>query len=200
MKDRHDMRVGIASPTEMKERLLAAARGEGPPVTQQAKVWMAPEALLRLLTADNRNLLTIMATEHPRSVSALAERVGRDQGNISRAIGSLVNAGIVRLVPEGREKRPEVAVERLRFDIDLVQDRAAFDNHAVRRAPRRGSKREALLQLIRENPGGMSRGQILERMGLKGDKTEAASISSVLAALTKDGQVGRRDRKYVFSG
>src|SRR4051794_26640724 len=113
MNPRHAMRVGIASPNEMNDRLLAAARGEGPPITEDAKVWMAPEALLRLLTTDNRKLLTMMANEPPRSGSALAERVGGDEGNVSRAIASLVHVGIVRLVPEGREKRPEVAVERL---------------------------------------------------------------------------------------
>jgi len=43
------------------------------------------------------------------------------------------------------------------------------------RAPsrgRRGSKREALLQLIQQSPSGLTRGEILERMGLKGDKSE----------------------------
>lgn len=53
MKNCHEMRVGIASPKEMKERLLAAARGEGPPATHEAKVWMAPEALLRLLRSGH---------------------------------------------------------------------------------------------------------------------------------------------------
>jgi hypothetical protein len=41
------------------------------------------------------------------SISALTERDGRDQGNVSRA-ATLVRGGIVRLVPDGREKRPEV--------------------------------------------------------------------------------------------
>jgi hypothetical protein len=36
--------VGIAPPDGMKQRPLAAARGEGPPVTQEAQVWMAPPA------------------------------------------------------------------------------------------------------------------------------------------------------------
>src|SRR5437762_876090 len=35
---------------------------------------------------------------------------------------------------------------------------------------RRGSRREALMQVIKDNPSGLSRGEILERMGLKGDK------------------------------
>jgi predicted transcriptional regulator len=110
----------------MRERLLAAARGESPPVTAEAKVWMSFETLTRLLTSDNRKLLAIMARERPRSVSALAERVGRDQGNVSRAIGRLEEAGFVRLVQDGREKRPEVAIGRLRIDLDIVNDRLAI--------------------------------------------------------------------------
>jgi predicted transcriptional regulator len=118
--------IGLASPKEMRERLLAAARGEGPPVTTQAKVWMSFETLTRLLTSDNRKLLAIMAQERPQSISALAERVGRDQGNVSRAIARLEEAGFVRLVQDGREKRPEVAIERLRIDLDIVNDRLAI--------------------------------------------------------------------------
>jgi predicted transcriptional regulator len=87
---------------------------------------MSLETLMHLLTSDNRKLLAVMAQEHPRSVSALAERVGRDQGNVSRAVGRLAEAGFVRLVQEGREKRPEVAIERLHIDFDIVNDRLAI--------------------------------------------------------------------------
>ena len=127
MDSRHEKRaIGIATPKEMRERLLAAARGEAPPVTREAKVWMSLEALTHLLTSDNRKLLAIMAQERPRSVSALADRVGRDQGNVSRAIGRLAEAGFVRLVQDGREKRPEIVIERLQIELDIVNDRLAI--------------------------------------------------------------------------
>ena len=35
---------------------------------------------------------------------------------------------------------------------------------------RLGGRREALLEVIRGNPEGLKRGEIIERMGLKGDK------------------------------
>jgi hypothetical protein len=60
---------------------------------------------------------------------------------------------------------------------------------------RRGSRREALLQLIRDS-GGLSRGEILERMGLKGDRSGEMSVSNALTALTKSSQVERREKKY----
>jgi hypothetical protein len=62
---------------------------------------------------------------------------------------------------------------------------------------RRGSKREALLEVIRGNPGGLKRGEILVRMGLKGDKASEMSVSNALTALTKSGQVSRHEGKYV---
>src|SRR5215218_2946135 len=60
---------------------------------------------------------------------------------------------------------------------------------------RRGSRREALLELIRQSDG-LSRGEILERMGLKGDKSGETSVSNALTALTKSNQVHREDGKY----
>ena len=61
---------------------------------------------------------------------------------------------------------------------------------------RRGSRREALLHLIKQNPSGLTRGEILERMGLKNDKAGEMSVSNALTALTKGNLVSRRDRKY----
>lgn len=62
-------------------------------------------------------------------------------------------------------------------------------------AGRRGSKREELLRVIRAGDG-LSRGQILEKMGLKGNKSGEMSVSNALTALTKAQQVSRRDGKY----
>jgi hypothetical protein len=66
------------------------------------------------------------------------------------------------------------------------------------RAPRArsGSKREQLLQVIKDGHG-LTRGEILEKMGLKGDKPGEMSVSNALTALTKANQVARRDGKYV---
>jgi hypothetical protein len=69
----------------------------------------------------------------------------------------------------------------------------------LRRAPqgRRGSKRNTLFGIIKSNPGGLTRGEILEKMGLKGDKSGAMSVSNALTALSKANQVTRRDGKYI---
>ena len=62
---------------------------------------------------------------------------------------------------------------------------------------RRGSRPEALMQVIKDDPSGLTRGEILERMGLKGDKSGEMSVSNALTALTKANQVARREGRYV---
>ena len=61
---------------------------------------------------------------------------------------------------------------------------------------RRASRREELLKMITGSKG-LFRGEILEKMGLKGNKSGEMSVSNALTALTKGKQVLRRDRKYV---
>jgi hypothetical protein len=60
---------------------------------------------------------------------------------------------------------------------------------------RRGSRREGLLELIQQS-NGLSRGEILERMGLKGDKQGEMSVSNALTTLAKRNQVRREGGKY----
>lgn len=64
------------------------------------------------------------------------------------------------------------------------------------RGTRRGSKRDELLKVIKAG-GGLTRGQILEKMGLKGDKSGEMSVSNALTALTKANQVKRDGGKYI---
>ena len=64
------------------------------------------------------------------------------------------------------------------------------------RRPRRGSRREELLKVIKAG-GGLTRAEILEKMGLRGDKTGEMSVSNALTALSKSNQVRRDGRKYL---
>jgi hypothetical protein len=53
------------------------------------------------------------------------------------------------------------------------------------------------MQVIKDNPSGLTRGEILDHMGLKGDKSGEMSVSNALTAITKANQVTRRDGRYV---
>jgi hypothetical protein len=91
------------------------------------------------------------------------------------------------------------AVNAMLAKFDVFEGKAAAPTSGDRtrraRTSPRGSKRDALLQVIRDG-GGLSRGEILDKMGLKGDKAGEMSVSNALTALTKSQQVERRDGKY----
>lgn len=64
------------------------------------------------------------------------------------------------------------------------------------RAPR-GSRREGLIEIIKQNPDGINRADILDKLGAKGNKSAEQSISNALATLKKKGTIGQNDGKYV---
>lgn len=69
----------------------------------------------------------------------------------------------------------------------------------TRRAPH-GSKRENIVATITAYPQGLTRGELLELMGLKGDKSGEMSVSNALTSLVKNDTLARNDeRKYVLS-
>jgi hypothetical protein len=74
--------------------------------------------------------------------------------------------------------------------------RGGNNSGRAQRQTRRGSKREDLMKVISE-AGGLSRGEILEKMGLKGNKAGEMSVSNALTALTKNETVRRENGKYV---
>jgi hypothetical protein len=62
---------------------------------------------------------------------------------------------------------------------------------------RRGERRQAVLGVVQQHPDGLTRGEILNLMGVKGNKSGEQSVSNALLALTKQNQLGRREGKYV---
>ena len=65
------------------------------------------------------------------------------------------------------------------------------------RAPR-GERRTQVLNTIKEHEEGLSRGEIIELLGIKkGDKSGAVSVSNALSALKKAEYIESRDGKYV---
>ena len=62
---------------------------------------------------------------------------------------------------------------------------------------RRGEKRQGILDLIKQHAGGLSRGEILKMLGVKGNKSGEQSVSNALTALKKINQVSSREGKYI---
>jgi hypothetical protein len=72
-----------------------------------------------LSSSGNRDLLEIIATRQPRSISELATLAKRLQPNVSRSINSLAQAGLLTAKVEGRATIPCLTVEGKRKAQDL---------------------------------------------------------------------------------
>jgi hypothetical protein len=101
-----------------------------------------------------------------------------------------------RLAEINREFHAVDAYEAAKRGKGSTRQAGARKPSGVRQA-RRGSRREELMNIIRQGHG-LTRGEILEKMGLKGNKSGEMSVSNALTALTKSNQVRRNEeRKYV---
>ena len=124
------------------------------------------------------------------------ERLHREREQVSNQQQELEN----KLAQIDRELAAIDAYESAKTGKVSTPIRRQARGRRARPQGRRGSRREALLQVIRENPDGLRRGEILERMGLKGDKAGEMSVSNALTALTKSNQVSRHEGKYFAQG
>ncbi|MDK9702321.1 MAG: MarR family transcriptional regulator [Sulfuritalea sp.] len=123
------MGLRIQSMKQLKADMLAVAKGKRQAPADAAQMsFDSVDAVMRLLTPDNRQLLAVIENSKPASVADLARLVGRAESNVSRTLGRLVAGGFVRLKPgTGKAKVPEVAIHRLTVNIDVCRfdDRVA---------------------------------------------------------------------------
>ncbi|MBF0305004.1 MAG: MarR family transcriptional regulator [Alphaproteobacteria bacterium] len=74
------------------------------------------DAILRVLTPENRRLLGLIYRHNPDSVRTLCSLAGKAQPNVSRALAVLERAGVIRMVG-ARPKRPELMVQSVTIDL-----------------------------------------------------------------------------------
>ena len=124
------MAIQVQSLKALRNEMKAVARGQQPAPADAGQVsFDSVEAVVRLLTAENRELLATIEQKKPQSIAELASLVGRAEPNVSRTLSKLVATGFVRLREgAGRAKVPEVAIHRVTVDIDVCRQ---FDKVAV---------------------------------------------------------------------
>jgi predicted transcriptional regulator len=99
--------IGIMSQDQIRQRVLAIARGDYKPKPSEPKIWFTSmRSLAEVLSDDNRALLRVIAESEPESISALAQTTGRKPGNLSRTLKTMSNYGIVDLKRERNIVRP----------------------------------------------------------------------------------------------
>jgi len=108
----------------LREEMKAVARAERPAPADSGKPsFNSVDAVVRLLTPENRQLLAIIRDRKPQSVAELVEMSGRAQPNLTRTLAKMTSAGFIIMQAVGRRKAPSVAVKKITVEIDPYSDR-----------------------------------------------------------------------------
>jgi predicted transcriptional regulator len=103
----------------LREEMKAVARGAQPAPADAARPsFNSVEALVRLLTPENRQLLALIRDRKPGSIAALAEMTGRAQPNLTRTLAKLEAAGFITMQTAGRRKAPCATIKKIVVEID----------------------------------------------------------------------------------
>src|SRR5690348_12719351 len=104
----------IQSMTELEKEMRATARGEkSAPVDAAQPSIESAEALVRLLTPENRSLMKTIRDEKPQSVAELARLTHRAETNLLRTLAKLAAVGLVELRTIQKRKVPVSVIEKL---------------------------------------------------------------------------------------
>ena len=114
----------VQSLRSLREEMKAVARGERPAAAAAGKPsFNSVEAVVRLLTPNNRRLLALIRDRKPRSVAELVAMTGRAQPNLTRTLAKLEAAGFITMKAAGRRKTPSATVKKIVVEIDPYSDR-----------------------------------------------------------------------------
>jgi predicted transcriptional regulator len=112
-------RYKIQNLSFLEHEMRAVARGErSAPADAARPSFNSVEALARLLTPENRQLLALIRDRKPRSVAELVQMSGRAQPNLTRTLAKLEAAGLITTKASGRRKAPSPAIKRIVVEID----------------------------------------------------------------------------------
>jgi predicted transcriptional regulator len=123
--------IGIASFEQIKARTIAIAHGEYKPKKDEPKIWFRSiELLAQVLSTENKILLEIIKTQHPQSITELAELAGRKVSNTSRTLKNMKKYGLVDFVKgEHKAMKPVLPYKNLKIEHDIILE--PIDNRKV---------------------------------------------------------------------
>lgn len=109
----------IVSHSKLRDEMMAVARGQQiAPADAGGQSFESVEALMRLLTPDNRRLLAMIRDRKPQSIAELAEWSGRAAPNLTRTLAKLEAVGFIRMEENQRRKIPTAVVHKVTMEID----------------------------------------------------------------------------------
>jgi len=112
-------RYRIQSHKALREEMKAVARGERRASRNaSAPSFESIDALMRLLTPENRELLAIIRDQKPQSIAELSELTGRAPPNLTRTLGKLEAVGFVRMKKDRLRKVPTTDIRAFSIKVD----------------------------------------------------------------------------------
>lgn len=116
-------RYKVQSLRSLRAEMKAVARGERSAPADAAKPsFNSVEAVVRLLTPENRQLLALIRDRKPKSVAELAQMTGRAQPNLTRTLAKMEAAGFITMKTVGRRKAPSTVIKKIVVEIDPFSD------------------------------------------------------------------------------
>ncbi|MCK4950877.1 MAG: helix-turn-helix domain-containing protein [Gammaproteobacteria bacterium] len=101
--------IGIMSQDNIRNRVLAIARGEYKSRKNEPKVWFpSMKSVAEVLSDNNRALLKMIAEIQPESLTELADATGRQPSNLSRTLKTMEHYGFVELKRKNKSVKPIV--------------------------------------------------------------------------------------------
>ena len=80
--------------------------------------------LARLMTPENRRLVSYLSSHEVASIAELARRMNRAESNLNRTIKKFEQLGIITMQPgEGKTRIPRLNVGKLRLELDVPSGR-----------------------------------------------------------------------------
>jgi predicted transcriptional regulator len=117
-------RMKVQNLRSLREEMKAVARGaRSAPADARRPSFNSVAAVVRLLTPENRRLLTVIRDRKPQSVADLVQLTGRAQPNLTRTLAKFEAAGFITITTLGRRKAPSATVKRIVVEIDPYSDR-----------------------------------------------------------------------------
>ena len=103
----------------LRDEMIAVAKGERPaPKTAPEASVHSAEVLSRLLTPQNRQLMTMIRDRKPASIAELAKLTDRAAPNVIRTVDKLAALGLIYFEAAGRRKAPRVSARKITIQID----------------------------------------------------------------------------------
>jgi predicted transcriptional regulator len=118
------VKVGIMPLREFQAYTKAIVTGKHKRKRGEPKIWFNSMAsLAQVLSDPNRELLSLIAEQKPKSITELARLSDRSQSNLTRTLKKMESYGLVKMKTGTRgNKQPFVPYSDIVLDMSIVGD------------------------------------------------------------------------------